>query len=334
VRQWEHTVARRTYVTGGMGSRHTGESFGEDFELPPDRAYAETCAGVASVMLAWRLLLATGDARYADLAERTLYNIVATSPALDGRSFFYPNPLHQRVPSAPPADAENPRPTAGLRSPWFHVSCCPTNVARTLASLAAYVATADDDGVQIHQLAPCTVRTALPDGRSLGLRVDTGYPWTGDVVVRVEEADGTPWRISVRVPAWADGAVLVHDDRRRPVAPGYAMVESVWRAGDELRLELPVGPRWTRPDRRVDAVRGCVALERGPLVYCLESVDQRAGADLGDIAVDASGEPSERPADQRLNGAVAAEAGDLTFIPYYAWGNRGPSTMRVWVPER
>jgi DUF1680 family protein len=360
-RQWDRTVAARTYITGGMGSRHTDESFGEDFELPPDRAYSETCAGVASVMLAWRLLLATGEARYADLAERTLYNVVATSPALDGRAFFYANTLHQRVPGgAAQADAESPRAASSLRAPWFAVACCPTNVARTLASLAAYVATVDDAGVQLHQLTPCTVGTALPDGRRVGLRVETDYPWSGDVVVRVEATDDAPWRLSLRVPAWARDAVLVEGDRRRGVGPGYAAVDKVWRVGEEVRLELPVVPRWTQPDPRLDAVRGCVAVERGPLVYCLESIDQDAGVSLDAVAVDTANALAERPADEPLGAAVTLEAegrllpvperpawpytgdGDgaaagratrLTFIPYSMWANRGPTTMRLWVPE-
>jgi DUF1680 family protein len=140
-RQTLHTLARRTYLTGGMGAHHEGESFGQDFELPPDRAYSETCAGVAAVMLGHRLLLATGDPTYADAVERTLFNVVATSPADDGQAFFYTNTLHQRVPGAvPDPDVASPRASSDLRAPWFNVSCCPTNVARTFATLSAYVA--------------------------------------------------------------------------------------------------------------------------------------------------------------------------------------------------
>ncbi|HEX6675462.1 MAG TPA: beta-L-arabinofuranosidase domain-containing protein [Actinomycetes bacterium] len=369
--QWRNTVAARTYITGGMGSRHSGESFGEDFELPPDRAYAETCAGVASVMLSWRLLLATGEARYADAIERTLYNVVAASPALDGHSFFYSNPLQQRFPATVLADdAENPNPARGLRSRWFAVSCCPNNVARTLTSLAAYVASADDHGVQLHQLTACSVRATLPDGRPVGLRVATDYPWTGAVTVRVEESGGGPWRVALRVPSWAEGAVLVHDGQRRPVGPaglsvggaarqaGYVVVEAPWRPGDEVRLELPMRPRWTRPDPRIDAVRGCVAAERGPLVYCAESVRQDPSLRLDALAVDTSAPPADKGRDEGLGGAVwlrssarplrlpesgwpyapdqdgvAPEAAPLALIPYHMWANRGPSTMRVWLPE-
>jgi DUF1680 family protein len=347
--QWRHTVAARTYLTGGMGSRHTGESFGDDFELPPDRAYAETCAGVASVMLAWRLLLATGESHYADAIERTLYNVVAASPAMDGRSFFYANPLQQRVPGYV-IDSGNASPHAasGLRSPWFAVSCCPTNLARMLASLGGYVATVDDGGLQLQQLAACTVRATLPDGRAVGLRVETGYPWAGAVTVRVTEAAGGPWRIALRVPAWADGAVLTYGDLRRRVGPGYGVIERDWRPGDELRLDLPLAPRWTTPDPRVDAVRGCVAAERGPLVYCAESVGQDPAARLDEVAVDASVPPADHGTDGGLGGAVtlgctarALQAGDrgrvtevtpLTMVPYHLWGNRGPASMRVWLP--
>jgi hypothetical protein len=325
-RQWEHTIERRTYLTGGMGSRHSGESFGEDYELPPDRAYSETCAGVASVQLAWRLLLATGDVRYADQIERTLFNVVATSPALDGSGFFYANPLHQRVPGEPPdPDAENMRAASSLRAPWFHVSCCPTNVARTFASLGGYVATTDADGVQIHQFAPGTIRAG-----ALALEVQTEYPWAGDVTVRVTAAGGMRRRVSLRVPEWAGEAVLVDRGHRRPVRSGYAAVDAEWQVGDELRLELPVRPRWTEPDPRVDAVRGCVAVERGPLVYCLESTDQEL--DLADVRVDPADAPADDGTARDLARAALVRGSGLTFIPYHTWGNRGLATMRVWVP--
>jgi uncharacterized protein len=334
-RQWERTVERRTYLTGGMGSRHSAEDFGEDYELPPDRAYSETCAGVASIQLAWRLLLATGDVRYADLIERTLFNVVATSPALDGSGFFYANPLQQRVPGeAPDPDAENMRAGTSLRAPWFHVSCCPTNVGRTFASLAGYVATADDDGIQIHQLMPATI-----SARGLTLAVSTDYPWSGDVTVRVVESDGLPSRISLRVPGWAGEAVLTDRGHRRPVRPGYAITHAPWAPGDELHLELPMRPRWTHPDPRVDAVRGCIAAERGPLVYCLESTDN--ATDLTDVVADAANGLADAERSPELADALtltapgktlAGDATDLTFIPYHTWGNRGLATMRVWVP--
>ncbi|MFG2000646.1 glycoside hydrolase family 127 protein [Spirillospora sp. NPDC048911] len=353
IAQWDRTVAARTYLTGGMGSRYSGESFGEDHELPPESAYSETCAAVASVMLSWRLLLATGEPRFADLAERTLYNVVAASPAMDGQAFFYVNTLQQRVPG-PRVEGQWPwgRPPVGRRAPWLAVSCCPANLGRTLASLPAYVATTDDHGVQLHQLTACTIETALPRGR-VGLRVETGYPWSGAVTVRVMEAPGGPWRISLRVPAWSDGASVSYGDTRQAAAPGLVTIERDWRPGEELRLDLPMRPRWTRPDPRIDAVRGCVAVERGPLVYCAESPDTRldvlgvdpatppaesTSADLGSavtLTVNArETRPEETPWPYGDEPATSADAPEpLTLIPYHLWGNRGPAAMRVWLPE-
>jgi DUF1680 family protein len=376
--QWERTVARRTHLTGGMGSRHADEAFGDDYELPPDRAYAETCAGVASVMLSHRLLLATGDARYADLAERTLYNVVAASVALDGRSFFYANPLAVRVPAEPRTGVAGHAAGGGLRSPWFDVSCCPNNIARTLASLAAYVATGSGGDVQIHQYTPGEIRQG-----ELALRVETGYPWSGGVRVRV--LTGGSGRISLRVPAWATGATLRYgapatggdgdfgglggseaardggfsrggdSEAGRPVEPGYVVVERDWRAGEEVWLELPMAARWTYPDRRIDALRGCAAVERGPLVYCAESVgDEPPLADLAVVPAPPAG-PSEGTVELEVEGVAGSPDSDawpygsepggapyrwpaggggtaLRLIPYHRWGNRGPATMRVWLP--
>ncbi|WP_049562525.1 glycoside hydrolase family 127 protein [Nonomuraea sp. SBT364] len=356
--QWERTVARRTHLTGGMGSRHADESYGEDHELPPDRAYNETCASIASIMLSHRLLLATGDARYADLAERTLYNMLATGVALDGRSFFYANPLQVRVP-AQPLDGVNHAAEGGLRSPWFDVSCCPNNIARTLASVAAYLATSSSAGVQIHHHTPADIRHG-----DLALRVETAYPWSGEVRVRVLEAGAGG--VSLRVPSWAAGATLSYEPapgtaasrESRPVEPGYASIERRWRPGDEIRLDLPMTPRWTYPGRRADALRGCVAVERGPLVYCAESVGDEPP--LADVSAVTDAPPVEHHTDGTggTGGAVELEIeavhsppGDydawpytteresgggtrapLRLIPYHRWGNRGPATMRVWLP--
>lgn len=377
VRQWEATVARRTYLTGGMGAHHTGESFGDDFVLPPDRAYSETCAGVASVGLNWRLLLATGEPRYADLAERTLYNVVAASPAEDGRAFFYANTLHQRRRGAvPDAAVDSPHPAVGLRAPWFAVSCCPGNVARTLASLDGYVATADEGGVQLHQYADAEVATTLgdatgaPGAGEAGFTVRTGYPYDGDVSVRITRSRPEPWTLTLRVPAWAgDGAELVEPDgTRRPAARGAVAVTRAFRPGDEVRLRLPVAPRWVAADPRVDAVRGCVAVERGPLVLCAESADLPDGREVDAIAVDPAVPPRDTDAGAarvavsgaladhgtradrggRADGADRADGewpypppdapaapdtpAEIALVPYHSWANRGPSTMRVWLP--
>jgi DUF1680 family protein len=354
--QYARTLARRTYLTGGMGSHHQDEAYGDDHELPPDRAYCETCAGVASVMLAWRLLLATGDASWGDVVERTLYNVVATSPRADGRAFFYTNPLQKRVPGEEASDDEvSARALSRLRAPWFEVSCCPTNVARTLAALGGYVGAVSADGLHLVQLASAVVRTRLGDGRAVGVEVVTGYPVDGEVVVRVTEAPGDAWTLALRVPAWAAGSATL-DGERVLVADGEVRVRRAFAVGDELRLVLPVGPRVTVADPRIDAVRGCVAVERGPVVLCAESVDLPDGIGVEALRVD----PGEIVADgdgARLRGrlvpvdddatwpyatahdtgtaasdADADEVVDVRLVPYHSWANRGPSTMRVWLP--
>jgi DUF1680 family protein len=358
VTQWENTVARRTYLTGGVGSHHQDEAFGDDWVLPPDRAYSETCASVASIMFSWRLLLAQGSPRYADLIERNLFNVVATSPSADGTAFFYANTLHQRRPGTPATDGVvSPRASSSLRAPWFEVSCCPPNVARTLAGLAAYVATTDDDGLQLHQYAPTAIRTSLPDGTAVALDVETGYPRDGVIRVHVREDADTPWTLTLRVPAWADGARLVVQGVEEPAAPGMVQVRRAFRAGDVVELHLPVAPRFTTADPRIDAVRGCLAVERGPEVLCLESVDLAATCDdrIDDIAavrVDPTVAPRDvdgavvvrlrrapatsRPWPYDVPGPGPAEDGeevDVPLVPYHDWAERGPSTMRVWLPS-
>ncbi len=355
ITQWEAAVARRTYLTGGMGSRHAGEAFGEDFALPPDRAYSETCAGVASVMLSWRLLLATGDSRFADLAERTLYNVVATSPAEDGRAFFYANTLHQRSRGAPPdPNSPNPRPTGSARSPWFAVSCCPTNVARLLASLGGYLATADAGGVQLHQYADADIATTLDGGRRIALTMRTEYPHQGSVTVQITDAPAEPISLSFRVPPWARAtASLTEPDGTTRGAAGASTVEVRRRfaAGDTVQLDLPIEPRWTTADPRIDAIRGSIAAELGPLVLCVESPDLPSGFDVDAVQVDPREAPSVRDGRVAVQGALvkasdamwpyqnagtrpATSRQDAGFelLPYHAWANRGPSTMRIWLP--
>ncbi|MFC4554507.1 glycoside hydrolase family 127 protein [Georgenia faecalis] len=351
-RQYRRTLARRTYLTGGMGSHHQDEAFGQDFELPPDRAYCETCAGVGSVMVAWRLLLARGDLRYADVIERALYNVVAASPAEDGRAFFYTNTLHQRSAGTPlPSDEPSPRASGAGRAAWFEVSCCPTNVSRTLAQLGTYVATRSADGVQLLQFVPGTVSAELGAGRRVTLEVTTAYPHDGHVRIEVVEAPPGPWELTVRIPHWADGASVDLNDGRGPQpasAPAFVHRGSL-AAGTVVDVAIPLVPRWVYPDERIDAVRGCVALERGPLVLCAESLDQPGGVDVAGLEVDPSGPvagadgtvvaagwhvdlPGEPDPYRGAPRRRARERADVHFVPYYSWGNRGPSTMRIWVP--
>jgi hypothetical protein len=345
--QWANGVAHRTYLTGGVGSHHQDEAFGDDFELPPDRAYAETCAGIASVMLSWRLLLATGEDQYADLIERTLLNNVLASPRADGRAFYYTNTLHQRTPGTEPDQHQlRHRAESGLRAPWFEVSCCPTNVARTLASVGLYFATASDDGVQLHQYGDYQVSTTLATG-TVTLRVASAYPDSATVLVTVIEAPADEMTLRLRVPAWARGSVVLSDNPATR-APGYAEIRRVFRAGDAVTVRFPEGARATYPDSRVDSVRGTFAVEQGPLVLALESPDLPAEWNLNEItaapgSIDISQDGATLDV-YRLTQAPEAwpyhqerhenegERVRARLIPYHQWANRGPATMRVWLP--
>jgi DUF1680 family protein len=310
---WHSAFREKTYITGGPGSRAGDEAFGDPFELPPDRAYAETCAAIAGFMFNWRLLLATGEARFADEMERALYNGIAGSTAPDGRRFFYANPLQTRGPFE--------------RQPWFACACCPTNLARLLASLHHYVATTDESGIQLHLLTRARV-----EAEGATLEIETDYPWDGRVEIRVA-AEG-PFELAVRMPAWS-------------AQPGYRR----WSVedGDAIAFELDMPVRLVQANPRVDAVRGCVALARGPLVYCVEDIDH--DAPLEDLRLDPA-RPPRVAGDHRLSGVALvappppeALYGDfaipppahrevpLTAIPYFRWANRGASAMRVWIPH-
>lgn len=352
--QLERTLAARTYVTGGMGSHFQDEAFGEDFELPADRAYSETCAAIGAFMLGWRLMLATGDARHGDLMERTLFNVIATSPGADGASFFYANPLHQRTPGAVlPQDTASWRVGPGTRAPWFDVSCCPTNVARTFASLDSYVAATSDEGLSLVLYTSSDINTTLPDGRGVSVRVDTDYPLDGSVRIHVRQRAGAPWSLRLRVPEWSRGATVSRSGSPpEEVASGWTTVVDVGGSEDEIVLQLNTAPRFTWGDPRIDSARGAVAVERGPLVYCVESPDLPDGVHVDQVIVDDSVAPRLEAGRVVVNASIeAVESGawpyapygaaqdrphcvDLTLVPYNTWARRGPSTMRVWMRTR
>jgi len=339
-RRFDEMVATRTYLTGGLGSRHRDEAFGDPFELPPDRAYAETCAAIASVMLGWRLLLATGEARYADAVERALYNGVLSGVSLGGTRFFYVNPLQRRTHRAwePPGHGE--------RAPWYPCACCPPNLMRLFSSWQQYLASSDDDGVQLHQYASADLEAEV-GGDLVRLSVRTGYPWDGRVTVEVTQAPDRPWTLSLRVPSWSRSATLGGPAGAGPrsAGPGAADLSRRWAVGDTVTLELDLPVRVTEPDPRVDAVRGCVAVERGPLVYCLESADLPPGTELEALRWDPGREPAAAPRPDLGEAVVGItvplvgpgpdgpEALSAGAVPYFAWANRGAGAMRVWIPR-
>ncbi|MBO0804751.1 MAG: glycoside hydrolase family 127 protein, partial [Nocardiopsaceae bacterium] len=343
VRRWDDMVATKTYLTGGNGSRHSDEGFGDRFELPPDRAYNETCAAIASFQWSWRLLLATGDPRYADHMERVLYNGFAAALSADGKRFFYVNPLQRR-------EDHYEKDDPCRRLAWFTCACCPPNIMRLFASLHHYLATTAGPGggdtLYLQQLAAARIA-----GAGLDVEVATGYPWRGRVEVRVAAAEPGERGLAVRIPAWAAGSRyhLNHDPERIvPPGPAYLLLRRQWSPGDTVTVDLDMAPRWTLPDRRVDAVRGCAAIERGPLVYCFEQADQPNGVAVDDLLVAAPGAPlAERevtlpgigptigvtaPARLADDGAPGDGATvTAAAIPYFQWDSRERGAMRVWI---
>jgi DUF1680 family protein len=345
---WRSAFTRKAYVTGGLGSRWAGEAFGADYELPAERAYAETCAAIGGVMWNWRRLLLSGEARFADWMETALYNGVLAGVALSGTEFFYQNPL---------ADRGGHR-----RLPWFRTPCCPTNVPRALLALPGQLYTTSEDGLWVHLYAAGGVRAAVGAG-VLTLRVETRYPWDGTVRLEVREAPPGPCSLHLRIPPWAEGARLVAPGAARasdPVPGSYAEVRHRWGPGDAVELTLPLRIRRVASHPRVLANSGRVALARGPLVYCVEAVDH-PGVDVWDLGLPEGNrlEAAERP--ELLGGVVAltgeaveapsAGWGDglyapaerapvparrpvpLRAIPYFAWANRAAGPMQVWLPR-
>lgn len=345
-RLWHAMTATKTYLTGGVGARHEGEAFGAPFELPPDRAYAETCAAIASVQWSWRMALLTGETRYSDLVERTLYNGFLSGVALDGDRWLYVNPLQVRD-----DHEDSPGDRTARRTPWFRCACCPPNVMRLLASLPHYVASGDAEGLQLHQYA--TGSYATDGGGGGAVTVETDYPWKGRVTVTVDAAPkDRDWTLSLRIPSWCAEFTVAAPDRqdraddrtddRTDADRGWLRIRRRWRPGERVVLDLALDVRLTEPDPRADAVRGCAAVERGPLVYCLESVDQEAGLRLDEVTLAMCARTATEHRPELLGGVtVVTTTGrrrsdgapiPLTAVPYYAWANREDGAMRVWIP--
>lgn len=338
--QWDSVHKRKMYISGAFGARHRDEAFGDDFELPSDRAYAETCATIADIFWNWRMMLAggaQGSASYAESIEREIYNALAASIDETGTKFFYSNPLQLR------ADKLSEQSAPRDRTPWYECACCPPNIARTIAQMGGLMAAYDDTGVWLHQIAPLEVR--LPGHLGSGvLRVRTDYPNGGNVSVEVDGSVGEGVELRLRVPSWAERTFTVPDGC--VVEDGYLRVP----LADDTRLEisLDVNPRFTMADSRVDAVRGCVAVEKGPLLYCIEDVDLDDGIDIDSLRVITNGlrsnadgtvdvpvevvdfsEDLYETADFR---SISTQRRCVPAIPFARWGNRGARSMRVWVP--
>lgn len=363
-RLWQAMTATKTHITGGLGAHHDKEDFGDPFELPNERAYCETCAAIASIQWSWRMALLTGEARYGDLIERTLFNGFLAGVSLDGESWLYVNPLQVRDGHTDTGGDQSAR-----RTRWFRCACCPPNVMRLLAGLEHYLSSTDADGqgLQIHQYVTGRYTGDLDGGAPVAVRAETDYPWDGTIALTVEETSADrPWTLSLRIPQWCREyrvrcGTRTYDQTDAPLADGWLRLERSWAPGDQVVLELGLEPRLTAADPRVDAVRGCVAIERGPLVYCLEGVDHPGGG-LDEIVIDTARPLAVKQRPDLLGGVTtvvaaghhrripdagwwpyrsaeaAPDAGpsgepvELTAIPYYAWANRQDGSMRVWLP--
>jgi len=369
-RIWTSVHEHKMYISGGVGSRHRDEAFGDAYELPPDRAYAETCAAIADLQWNWRLLLLTGQSRFADEMERGLFNAVAVSTSTDGCAFTYANPLQLRTGAG--GGGENA--PAG-RQPWFRCACCPPNLARLVSSLHDHVATTTDADLQLHLFAQGTIALGDVGGEATTATVTTDYPWDGTVEVSFD-APFSGGSVALRRPGWATGAAVSVDGREVEPAlrDGYLVVDAQESPVTTITLVLPLEPTVQHPHPFVDATRGTIALTRGPVLYAVEQADLPEGVTPEQVVVpgspvvtvaegDAVTGPRLLVAGARVRpaghlplylaepaGSAATDAADaaarptaepvaapgdpfdLVAIPYHRWGNRSAGGMRVWLP--
>jgi uncharacterized protein len=355
-RLWEDLSEHQLYVTGGVGARSDGEAFGNAYELPNETAYGESCAAIGNMMWNWRMLAASGEARFTDVMERALYNGINSGMSLDGKLYCYRNPL-----------AYDPSTGDKIRNPWYDTTCCPPNLERTFASLPGYFYSTSAEGVYVHFYDNSELDWKLDNGTKLTLKQTTRYPWEGRVQLAVNPAEAQEFTVFVRIPGWSKtNTVKVNDHGVEGATPGqYLALKRRWKAGDVVELNFDMRPQLVHANLAVADDRGRIALQRGPIVYCMEQMDQPVGAaetagftrytahltetttdhyqpDLleGVVVLEhpgawlpagAAGLYQTAQADQSSN-QTNAQAATLRLIPYYAWCNREPSAMQVWIP--
>jgi len=351
---WKDLVTSQMYVTGGVGARSDGEAFGDPFELPNARAYGESCAAIGNMMWNWRMLAATGEAKFADVIERALYNGINSGMSLDGTLYCYRNPL-----------AFDPSHGDKIRNDWYDTTCCPPNLERTLASLPGYFYSTTGDGIYLHLYNNSELDWHLESGVGLKVRQKTNYPWDGSVEIILTPAEPTEFTFLIRIPGWTDSAqVGVNGKAVAGATPGqYLPIRRRWSAGDVIRVQFNMTPQLLEANAQIAENNGRVAVQRGPLVYCLEQIDQPDGVALKDVALNLGpkssaqfqeefqkdllggiivlrhagadyGESAERSLlyFRHSNEARRSKPLSLTFIPYYAWANRTATPMQVWTP--
>lgn len=349
VRLWDSITREKMYVTGGIGGTHIGESFSFPYDLPPDTAYAETCASIGLVFFARRMLEIRPDSKYANVMERALYNGILSGMALDGKSFFYVNPL-EVLPEACNRD-ERKFHVKSVRQKWFGCACCPPNLARLLSSIGSYAYTETEDTLFIHLYMGATLEKKVGE-QTADIQIESGFPWNGDVKIRVR-AEDTGLKLALRIPDWSgkyrlNGAVIEKEQ------DGYLYLYKEWGEEDTITLSFPMEVTLIEADESVRETIGQVAVMRGPVVYCLEETDNGKDLHLLTIEDDRDYEVADleiwgvRAKQILLPGYRQEKAGvreglyrkhtqafkrkiSLVFIPYYMWANRGENEMRVFV---
>ena len=348
---WNNIVDKKLYITGGIGGTHIGEAFSFNYDLPNDTAYAETCASIGLVFFARRMLEMYPDSRYADVMEQALYNTVLSGMALDGKSFFYVNPL-EVLPEACHKD-ERKFHVKDVRQKWFGCACCPPNLARTLSSVSSYAFTENDDTLFVHLYIGSDVKKKR-NGQEVSVHIDSAFPWDGKVTVSVDGAN-VPLTLALRIPGWANSYTVSADSSEYTIKDGYLYIPRTWKKGETLTLDFPMEIQVWNADPRVREDIGKAAVTRGPITYCLEEKDN--GTDLHLLTLDwnapafvkdsvVAGEPvkeivmhgyrEELPAPKagtlyRPIQKTEKKPAELHFIPYYTWANRGENEMSVWV---
>ena len=368
---WHNVVEQKMYITGGCGALYDGvspdgtsyvpdynqkvhQAYGRDFQLPNETAHNESCANIGNILWNWRMLLATGDARFADIMEQVMYNSLLAGVSLDGKRYFYTNPL--RVSRNLPYTLRWSR----EREEYIKFcNCCPPNTIRTIAEISNYVYNISDKGLYVNLYGSNKLRTKLSDGSILVLNQKTDYPWDGKISFLFEESSAVPFSLFLRIPGWAKSATVRVNGRKQnlKIVPGtYAELSGKWIKGDLVELVLPMEAQLIEANPLVEETRNQVAVKRGPVVYCIESADIQKGRNINDYLIPAgiSFEPRmisiENSTLCELEGKAVLEevpswsgklyrpvAGNkqpvtLRLVPYYAWGNRGKGDMSVWMP--
>ena len=333
---WDNIVSKKMYITGGIGSTNDGEAFGANYELPNTTAYNETCAAIGMVYVNHRLFLLHGDSKYYDVLERTLYNGLISGVSLEGDAFFYPNPLEVK------------KERKYQRQAWFGCACCPSNISRFIPSLPGYVYAVKDNDVYVNLFMGNT-STLQVNGKPVTLKQETAYPYSGEVKLVIEEAN-QPFTMKVRIPGWARNEAMPSDLYafadglqsqysvkingeviKTELQQGYCSISRDWKVGDVVELSFDLQPRLVKANNQVEADRGRVAVQCGPIVYCVESPDNEQPIDS--IILNGLTQLKVEWQPEKLHGInqIVTDNG-VTLIPYYAWAHRGVSDMEVWIP--